>query len=273
MPQLDEEISGLIGVIESDQAAHEPVEEPVDTTPKGEGSESTTETETKEEVKTDSQESETPTEETGTPAEGQTENTEAKVDEEPSKTETTEQEDFSKWKDQLPPAPTDYAGKQPEYDADGNITNMGPQEYQEFLIGKAMEGADQRNYQHTVENRALDIAEKILPDIKTNPAVRNLVESLRVASIVRGNEIDTVQAALQARDALGISPEKLQAAKTEGANSAKASVTIQKAAALETGSSEKKTSDKSEKITHLQKRIARGDDEAFAELLGIMDRR
>lgn len=268
MPELNDDVSGILSVIESDSTAHDPVDEPVDETPVAEGAESTTETEET------TQESETQTEETGTSDEGQTANTEAAGTEEPSNNETkTEQEDFSNWKDTLPPAPATYLGKNPEYDAEGNITNMTAQEYQEFLVGKAMEGANLQNYNNLVENRAIDIAEKILPEIKTNPLVGQLVRDLRIASVVNGNEIDFVQAALQVRDALGIAPDKLAAAKAEGANSTKASVTIQKAAALETGSTEKKTTDEADKVKFLQQRIAKGDDEAFAELFSIVDRK
>ena len=273
MPQIDE-VTGIFDVIEHTETAHDPVEETqeeVSETPVAEGSESTTETtETKEGETSETSEE---TKETGKSAEGQTETTEVEADKETLKSETTEQEDFSNWKDSLPPAPLPYQGKTPEYGEDGSITNMTAEEYQEFLIGKSMEGANLQMHRNLVENRAIDIAEKILPEIKTNPLVGQLVRDLRIASVVNGDEIDFVQAAIQVRDALGIAPDKLAAAKAEGANSAKASVTIQKAAALETGSSENKTSEEGEKVKHLQSRIARGDDEAFAELLSVMDGR
>lgn len=272
MPGLDDDVAGILSVIESDNSAHEPVDEPVDTTPVAEGTESTTEPkETQEEAPKETSETEVKTEESSTSAEGQTETKVATTDE-PSKTETTEQ-DFSKWKDTLPLPPPQYFGKLPEYDEEGNITNMTHPEYQDFLIGKATEAATQTNYTALVEQRSYDIAEQVLPEMKTDTSIRELVKNVRLGSLVAGTEMDNVQAAILIRDALGLSPSKIAAYKAEGANNAKASVTIQKAAALETGSTEKKSSDEGEKVKFLQKRIAKGDDEAFAELFDILESR
>lgn len=268
---ITDEVAGVFDVIDSDTSAHEPVDQTeVSENPVAEGKESTAEAEapnnTEESTETST---ETEVSETGKSDEGQTESTAEETDE-PLKTETTEQ-DFSNWKESLPIPPAKYAGKVPEYDEDGNITNMTHPEYQDYIIGKATEAANLSNYQSLVEQRSLDVAEQVLPEMKTNPAVRQMVQNVRLGSLVAGNDIDNVQAAQLVREALNISPQKLAEAKAEGAKSAKASVTIQKAAALETGSTDNPVSEEGEKITSLQKRIAKGDDEAFADLLGILE--
>lgn len=273
MPATDE-VSGVFSVIDSESVAHEPVEqEQVSDTAKAEGSESETadNSEVEAEAKAEEKESEVK-DESGKSEEGQTE-TNTNTKEEPSKTETKEQEDFLDWKDTLPTPPPPYQGKVPEYDEDGLITNMTNQEYQNFIIGKATEAANFTNYNALVEQRSLDAAEKVLPEMKTDKNIRQLVQNVRLGSLVGENNLDNVQAAQLVRDALGLAPSKIAAAKTEGANNAKASVTIQKAAALETGSSQTKTTGEGEKITDLQKRIAKGDDLAFAELLGVLESR
>lgn len=276
-----DEIAGVFAEIDNTSTAHSPVDQEVSDGGSAEGAESTeTETESKDQKQTTEPEAK----ETGTTEEGETQQTQTEDKTvEPSKTETSEtsqedktktekptEQDFSKWKEVLPAPPPEYQGKQPEFNEDGNITNMNAQEYLDYTINVAEHRGDVKNYNNFVEGRALDVAEQIIPDIKTNPNVRKMVENTRIASILSGTPIDTVQAALQVRDLLGISPERLQAAKTEGANSTKASIEIQKNAALETGSTQK-TSDESAKITQLQKRVQKGDDTAFAELLGVWE--
>lgn len=273
-----DEVAGVFDVIDTTNAAHQPVDQAeVSDTAKAEGSESTTETE---ETKTEKQTTEPEAKETGTTDEGETQQTQTNDETvEPSKTETSEtktetensEQDFTKWQETLPPPPPEYDGKKPEFNEDGQITNMTPQEYLDYTIAMASEATRKENYSTFVEGRALDIAEQILPDIKTNENVRKMVENTRIASLLSGNQMDTVQAALQVRDLLGISTEKLQAAKTEGANSTKASIEIQQNAALETGSAQKKTTSEGEKISQLQKRVQRGDDTAFVELLNVWE--
>lgn len=285
-----DDVAGLIGEIEAEKTAHAPVDQTKEkiSEPKAEGAESTPEPEDK--TKTESQDqkqkekpSDNKSEEkatgespkgepqqTSTPAEG-----DKKPSEEPSKTETENktEADYSDWQKTLPPPPPDYQGKQPEFDQEtGQITNMTPQEYSEYLQEMAKLSYRKEAHTNIVEGRALDIAEQVLPEMRSNQHLRSLVENARIASILSGTPIDSVQAALQVRDALGLSKEKILAAKTEGANNAKASITVQKQAALGTGSSQKPAdTSEADKITELQKRIKRGDDEAFVELLGIWE--
>lgn len=271
----DNEVSDLIAHIESEKSAHDPVEQEEIAEPRAEGAESTSDDEAE---TTDSQES-TDNEEAqdnGTADQGETKtDATSKESDAHSKTDTeTPKGDETKavdWKATLPPPPPDYQGPEPEVDPEtGQITNMTPQQYQQYVEEKTAVNIRKASYNNAIEGRALDIAEQILPEIKTNPTIRKMVENTRIASILSGNQIDTVQAATQVKEALGITDSKLLEAKTEGANNTKASITVQKNAALETGASKK--GDSPDKTKELQKRIARGDDEAFAELLGIIDK-
>jgi hypothetical protein len=190
---------------------------------------------------------------------------------EPSKTETETEtetpaaEQVPEWEATLPPPPPEYTGPHPEVDPDtGQITNMSPPEYAQYIRETAKAEIRQEGYIQTVENRALDAAEQLLPEIKTNPAVRAMVENARVASILSGKQINSYEAAKQVQAALGISPDKIAAAKAEAANNAKTSITIQKNAQVETGASQTKTeSTKSDKLT---RRLKAGDDSAFDDL-------
>lgn len=271
-----DEVAGIIGEIESEGSAHDPVEQTEISEPKAEGAESTTEPEDKTKTETPNEESKTNTEDDGKqepskPDEGKS-SPEATPTEPDAHSKDNKTDAVADWKTTLPPPPPDYAGKEPEVDPEtGQITNMTPQEYTEYVTEKARVGMRQEAYNNSVETRALDVAEQILPEIKTNPGVRKMVESTRIASILSGNAIDTVQAAQQVKEALGITTDKILEAKTEGANNAKASIEIQKNAKLETGSSKKGESP--DKVKELHKRIARGDDLAFAELLDELDKK
>lgn len=271
------EVADIIGIIESEKSAHAPVsekQEPI-AEPKAEGAESTSESED-EKQKDGSSEPENKTEQveaqkTGNPDEGKP-STEATSTESDAHSKENKTDAAPDWKATLPPPPPDYQGKEPEIDPNtGQITNMTPQEYQTYVEEKTKVNLRKDTYNTAVEGRALDVAEQILPEIKTNPTIRKMVENTRIASILSGNQIDTVQAAQQVKEALGITTNKILEAKTEGANNAKASITVQKNAALETGSSKKAESP--DRTKELQKRIARGDDLAFAELLDIIDKK
>lgn len=272
---MDDEVAGVFDAIDAESAAHAPVQkEEVSDTAVAEGSEGTTETEessNEQETKTEKTE-DVKSEETGKSDEGQAQNTETKTEtDEHSKTETQTQAVDDNWKATLPPPPAPYSGPVPEVDPDtGQITNMTPEEYAHYMRETTKAELRQEAYGSYIENAALDAAERILPDIKTNQAIRTMVENARVASIINGNQIDAYEAAKQVREALGIAPEKLTQAKAEGAQNAKNSITIQKNAALETSASNQNT-DGDDQVTQLQKRIKRGDDEAFAELLGIWE--
>lgn len=274
-----DELAGVFEVIDSNSTAHDPVEE-VSTTAQAEGGESeaaATETTASEAQATGTTDEgatqQTETTETDVPLKTETQASEtSQEDKTKTETETQTEQDFSEWKNALPPSPGDYQGKAPDFDENGRVTNMDAQEYLDYTINVAEHRLDVKNYTNLAEARALDVAEQIIPDIKTNPNVRKLVQNTRLASILNGQPIDTVQAALEVRELLGIAPERIQAAKTEGANSAKASVTIQKAAALETGSTSVPDTNADKEID-LVKRVRRGDSNAFTDLLGEWEQR
>lgn len=210
--------------------------------------------------------------ETGDEAESQGEESQDEAEEEqpqePSKqTEKTETEDKDKtestdddWRNTLPAPPVFDDIVEPEVNEDGQITNMTPQEYEEYLINKAEQRFQQKAYDNYVENAALDAAEKILPEIKTNPAVRQMIESMRIASVVDGQQIDAVQAAKEIKALIG-------GAKAEGAQNAKTSIEIQKNVALETGSGSKNVDNASS--DQLNKRLKRNEPGAFEELMDL----
>lgn len=267
------DIDGIFDAIENEERGVEvpPKEAPAETEAPKEEPESTTEP--SEEVETPPAE-EAKTEEATTTEEG----TDAKAEEPETKTEPsqetetkTEAEAEVDWKATLPPPPPDYNGPKPEIDPEtGQVTNMGPEEYAQYLRETTKAEVRQEAYGNYVENAALDAAEKILPQIKTSPAVRALVENARVASVINGQQIDTYEAAKQVREALGIAPEQLQQAKAEGIQSAKTSITIQKRAAVETGATEKKA--EPSQYDALKPRLQAQDDDAFAELLTLWEK-
>lgn len=187
---------------------------------------------------------------------------------EPSKTETNTDAEID-WKAQLPPPPQPYLGPAPILNEDGNITNMTPEQYHEYLQETMLARVRQEGYQDFVHNASLDAAEKILPQLKESQAVRNMVENAVTASIINGNQIDAYEAAKQVREALGIAPEKIAQAKAEGAQNAKVSITNQKVAAVETGGGAKKST--SSVDADIAKRASRGDENAIAELIGVWD--
>lgn len=207
----------------------------------------TQETETKTNpVETEEAEEETPTE----PVTDTTE---------PSKTETkTEVPEDVDWKKFLPPPPVLTPVIEPVLNEEGDITNMTPQQYEDYIVSKAENRIAERNYVQQVENAALDAAEKILPEIKTDQNIRNILESMRIASVVNGQQIDVVEAATQVRAMLG-------GAKAEGANNAKTHITVQKNAQVETqGGTQTQSDDGANK--DLDKRLRQGDDTAFEQL-------
>lgn len=192
---------------------------------------------------------------------------------EPSQTEKQTQAEpvEDNWKDNLPPPPAPFALPAPEINELGQITNYTPDQYQRYLIESSKAEMRQEMYVQTVENRALDAAEQLLPEIKTNKLVRQLVENARVASIINGQQIDAYEAAKQVKEALGITSTKIAEAKAEGANGAKVQITVQKNAAVETkGPSQ--TKPKANAVDKLSKRLKQGDDEAFVELFDLWDK-
>jgi hypothetical protein len=184
--------------------------------------------------------------------------------EEPLKTETEtpQAETEVDWKTTLPPAPVPYQGPTPEVDENGQLTNMTAQEYAQYIQESTKSEWRQEMYTQHVENRSLDEAEKLLPELKTDPVVRSMVQNIRIASVINGEAVDTYEAAKQVK-------ALLSNYKTLGAQNAKTQITIQKNAAVETqGATQKKAAPN--RADKLDKRLKSGDDTAFAELFDIM---
>lgn len=180
------------------------------------------------------------------------------------KTETKTEADKpveNDWRAMLPPAPVvPKIEKTPELDDNNNIVNMTPQEYEDYLVTKAEHRMAERSYAQLVENAALDQVEKILPEIKENPTIRQLVENQRVADVVAGKQGDIVEAAKALRTLL-------DGKKAEGAQNTKVSIETQELAAVETGNTQ--TQHTNAKGEDIARRINAGDDDAFVELLDI----
>lgn len=260
------EASGIFDAIDIEVTAHDPIEE-VNTEPVAEGSEASSSSDEIQEV--------TKTEEA--PAEGEATSVEGQANTDTEKTESQEhlqneestEAEVENWEATLPPAPLPYQGPVPEVDPEtGQISNMGPEEYAQYTRETLKAELRQEAYQSTYENAALNAAEKILPEIKTNQFVRQMVENARIASVLNGQQISSVEAAKQVREALGIAPEKLTQAKNEGAQNAKVSIEVQKSAALGSSSSQVPSEDPT---NDLVKRIQRGDDDAFTSLLSMWE--
>lgn len=272
MSEIDD-VANLIGEIEAEQTAHDPVDQEVVSNEESESGSSTEEGTNSADTNTENQKDEVVGEVTAEAKDGtKTEATET-TKSEPSKTETQVTDaEVDNWKTTLPTPPLGYNGPQPQIDPEtGQITNMNPLEYATYMRESTKSELRAELYTQMVETQSLTVAEQILPELKTNPSIRKMVENARVASIINGQQIDNVEAAKQVREALGLAPAKLQAAKAEGAQSVRSSIEIQKNASLETSSSQK-DSGTADEVTTLQKRVQRGDDEAFAELLNIWDK-
>lgn len=186
--------------------------------------------------------------------------TDTKTEPSQTNTNTDTQTEVPDWKANLPKPPVLAQLIAPTLDDNGQITNMDPQQYEEYIKQSAANAYKEQAYQDRVENAALDAAEQVLPEIKTNPTIRQLVENQRIAQVVNGQDGDVVAAAQAIKQLLGDSVAK-------GAQNAKTSITIQKNAAVETGASAKP--EEAEKGAKLAKRINANDPDAFIELLDL----
>ncbi len=177
---------------------------------------------------------------------------------EPSQTNTeTQTADDDAWKKDLPSPPPEFTLEPPKPDEFGQID---PQDYTTYVTEKAKAEIRQESYNQLVVTRSFEEAEKILPELKTNPVIQGLVRQTYLSQVYSGEAPDVVKVARDIKSLLG-------GAKSEGVQSAKASITIQKNAAVETkGATQKKASPT--KADNLSKRLAKNDTSAFEELMG-----
>lgn len=169
-------------------------------------------------------------------------------------------EDNNDWLKTLPPPPQDLQLKQPEYDEDGNVINMTGPEFMNYVQQATLQATRVDSYNRMFLDRSLQAAEEILPEMKTNENIRKMVQNQVVAATMNGENFTAVDAARSVKSLIGT-------AKSEGANSAKTSITIQKNAALETPSNQPKPDEKSQADKNLTKRLKSNDKTAYDELL------
>lgn len=186
-------------------------------------------------------------------------NNEATTDLSQTNTETNNtQSTDDDWKNSLPTAPVSFQLEPPKPDDLGQID---PLEYTTYVKEAAKAEMRQEQYNQTVITRSFEEAEKILPELKTNPVVQNLVRQSYLAQIANGDPTVVVNIARDVKTLLG-------GAKAEGANNAKTSITIQKNATVETKGATQKKVTTPPKDKALDKRLARNDTTAFEELMG-----
>ena len=204
------------------------------------------------------------------------EETEAPSNTNKENTEVATTPDGEEVKFDEPPAPQ-FNLTPPHYNERGEIDNMNPAQYEQYLVEKAKYEFRIESHLLNTENKALDAAEKILPQIKSSQAIRTMVENARTASILNGKPINSFEAAKLVKEALGLSnvDQKVSQAraegKAEGVQQTKVSITKQKAATVETKGSTTKKPETNTRDRQLSKRLEMGDNEAFVELMDQWD--
>lgn len=162
------------------------------------------------------------------------------------------------WKQNLLMDPGDFTIERPKPDEYGQLD---PLEYSKYLKAEVMHDLKVEAYNDKLITAAYDAVEKILPEVKSDPVFRNLIQNT-FNSTLSGEE--TVNMAKSLRTSLDSIAGVNKAA---GAQSAKTSITIQKNAALETKGATQVKADTS-RADNLSKRLAKNDTTAFEELMG-----
>lgn len=185
------------------------------------------------------------------------ENNEATDTTDPSQTNTETKTEAVDWKAGLPPDPGEFKDEPPKPDEFGQID---PLDYTDFLEKKILHRQKVEAYNDKVITHTFDTVEKILPEVKDNPAFQIAIRNT-FNSTLSGDE--TVQLAQQLRESI----DKVAGAnKAAGIQSAKTSITVQKNAAIETKAPTQKPKETT-KSDNLSKRLAKNDTSAFEELM------
>lgn len=181
---------------------------------------------------------------------------------EPSQTKTETQEADATvadtWKTNLPPDPGEFTVKPPTPDEFGQID---PVDYTDYLEAKILHRQKSEAYNDKVITATFDTVEKVLPEIKDNPAFQSAIRNT-FYNTLSGDE--TVALAKELRATID---KVAGVSKAAGVQSAKTSITIQKNAAVETKGATHKKADTS-KADNLTKRLKSNDTSAFEELMG-----
>ena len=162
------------------------------------------------------------------------------------------------WKANLPADPGQFNLEPPKPDEFGQID---PVDYTDYLESKILHRQKTEAYNDKVITATFDTVEKVLPEIKDNPAFQAAIRNT-FYNTLSGDE--TVKLANELRSTI----DKVAGVnKAAGVQSAKTSITIQKNAAVETkGATQKKASPS--KTDNLTKRLKSNDTSAFEELMG-----
>jgi len=179
----------------------------------------------------------------------------AVVTPEPSQPQT--QKPAIDWTQFVPSASAEVTPPTP--DEDGNVDR---QEWSDYLIAKAKQEAKaeirSEEAQKTSINRLLDAAEAILPEMKTNPKVAELVRNSAYANLVQGQAPDFEGAAKTIKELMG-------GVRAEATTNATVSFETQQASALENGASTQPSAPNTGQA--LADRINNNDQDAFVELI------
>jgi hypothetical protein len=173
--------------------------------------------------------------------------------EEPSQETKTDAVD---WTANLPTAPEDKEILPPEPDADGKVDLEA---YADYLEARTEYKSKLNQYNDQVLEVAFAEVERVLPEVKDNEGLQKMLRNTLLSS---NDPQDMVDAANGVRAEI----DKVAAeSKAAGVNSTKASITIQKNAAVETGATQVKPD--TSKADNLDKRLKANDDSAFEELM------
>lgn len=151
-------------------------------------------------------------------------------------------------------APPEKPIEAPQPLEDGTID---PEQYKDYVVAEAKRQLREETRLSDGITQSAIQAEQILPEMKTDKTVASLVQSMAVTQVVAGQPVNLAAAAQQVRTIL-------DQAKAAATSNAQASVTIQKNAAIETGSSQPAPDTSG---ADLAARINANEPEAFVELL------
>lgn len=224
MNPVDGSLDSVFGTIGSEEPGVDVPTQAAETVTQTETETNTNSAEAKP-VEAEVAETETKTEETKT----EPSQTDTSVSEDPkTETNTETKTEIDDWKKFLPAQPVLHQLVEPEFDENGNVTNMDARQYADYITNRAENAVVSKQYEAAVEAAAFNAAEQLLPSLKTDPGLQQLVYSIRAAAAINGQPIDTVQAAQQVKAIV-------DSARQAGANGAKTTITRAKAAAVEAG--------------------------------------
>lgn len=179
-------------------------------------------------------------------------------------TEVTSQEDTSTevddkaWQKDLPFAPGEFTVQPPQPDELGRVDADA---YADYVEKRVEHNQQVKAYNKLVINKAFEAAEAVLPELKTNAALQNIIKQTYLSEISAGN-LDANPVAV-ARELRSFFDSKV----AEGASNTRTQITIEKNASVEkTGAAKPKSTPK--KDSNFERRLAKNDTAAFEELIG-----